>query len=42
MFQNVIQFAHVNATEYSQTAFTEEFTTVSKFNEDIESAEEIR
>jgi len=42
MFQNVIQFAHVNATEYSQAAFTEEFTTVSKFNEDIESAEEIR
>ena len=25
MFQNVIHFARVNATEYSQAAFTEEF-----------------
>ena len=42
MFQNVIHFARVNATEYSQAAFTEEFTTVCKLNEDVDDAEEIR
>ena len=42
MFQNVIHFSRVNASEYSQAVFTEEFTTVSKFNEDVEGAEEIR
>ena len=42
MFQNVICFAHVNATEYSQAVFTEEFTTVCKFDENVDGAEEIR
>ena len=42
MFQNVIHFSHVNASEYSQAVFTEEFTTVSKFNEDVDGVEEIR
>ena len=42
MFRNVICFAYVNATEYSQAIFTEEFTTVCKFDEDVNGAEEIR
>ena len=42
MFQNVIQFAHVNATDYAQAAFTEEFTAVCKLNEDVDGAEVIR
>jgi len=42
MFQNVIYFSQVYASEYSQAVFTEEFTMVSKFNKDVAGVKEIR
>ena len=42
MFKNVLNFTQVGASEYSQAAFTEEFTTVYTLGEELVCAEQIR
>ena len=42
MFQNVIRFAHTAETEYKQSSFTEEFTSVTTADDGIRGVPEIR